>query len=135
MVAGFPLSRQVSQPEQTALPPTPNEAQSRQAPHELQPKRAGTLRQALLLDARLADAGGYRFSAPALKERPELPALILEAQMGPDPGILRRLYAESARLLQQDPSIYAWQVVVITPSRLPGAVGRAAARALAGGGL
>jgi len=84
-----------------------------------------------LLDARLADAGGYRFSAPALKEReyrldglflppperPELPALILEAQMGPDPGFLRRLYAESARLLQQEPSIYAWQVVVITPSR------------------
>ena len=84
-----------------------------------------------LLDARLADAGGYRFSAPALKEReyrldglflppperPELPALILEAQMGPDPGFLRRLYAESARLLQQEPSIHAWQVVVITPSR------------------
>ena len=84
-----------------------------------------------LLDARLAHAGGYRFSAPALKEReyrldglflppperPELPALILEAQMGPDPGFLRRLYAESARLLQQEPSIHAWQVVVITPSR------------------
>jgi predicted transposase YdaD len=102
-----------------------------------------------LLDARLADAGGYRFSAPALKEReyrldglflppperPELPALILEAQMGPDPGFLRRLYAESARLLQQEPSIHAWQVVVITPSRLPRAMGRAAARALAGGGI
>jgi predicted transposase YdaD len=84
-----------------------------------------------LLDARLADAGGYRFSAPALKEReyrldglflplperPELPALILEAQMGPDPSFLRRLYAESARLLQQEPRINAWQVVVITPSR------------------
>ena len=84
-----------------------------------------------LLDAQLADAGGYRFSAPALKEReyrldglflppperPELPALILEAQMGPDPGFLRRLYAESARLLQQEPSIHPWQVVVITPSR------------------
>ena len=43
--------------------------------------------------------------------------MILEAQMGPDPGFLRRLYAESARLLQQEPSIHAWQVVVITPSR------------------
>ena len=84
-----------------------------------------------LLDARLVGAGGYRFSAPALKEReyrldglflpppdrPELPALILEAQMGPDPGFLRRLYAESARLLQQETSIHAWQVLVITPSR------------------
>ncbi|MFO7629227.1 MAG: DUF2887 domain-containing protein [Prochlorococcaceae cyanobacterium] len=53
-----------------------------------------------LLDALPADAGGYRFSAPALKEReyrldglflppperPELPALILEAQMGPAGG-------------------------------------------------
>jgi predicted transposase YdaD len=85
-----------------------------------------------LVDALPADAGGYRFSAPALKEReyrldglflppsqrPDLPALILEAQMGADPGFLRRLYAESARLLQQQPSIHAWQVVVITPSRL-----------------
>jgi predicted transposase YdaD len=57
------------------------------------------------------------------QSRPELPALILEAQMGPDPGFLRRLYAESARLLQQEPSIHAWQVVVITPSRLAGCSG------------
>ena len=84
-----------------------------------------------LLEIVPADAGGYSFSAPALKEReyrldglfmppperPELPALILEAQMGPDSGFLRRLYAESARLLQQEPSIHAWKVVVITPSR------------------
>ena len=77
------------------------------------------------------DAGGYSFTAPVLKEReyrldglfrpaadrPDLPALILEAQMAPDPGFLRRLYAESARLLQQEPSIHHWQVVVITPSR------------------
>jgi hypothetical protein len=60
-------------------------------------------------------AAGYRFSAPVLKEReyrldglflpppqlPELPAVILEAQMAADPGFLRRLYAESARWLQQ----------------------------------
>jgi predicted transposase YdaD len=78
------------------------------------------------------DAAGYSFVAPVLKEReyrldglfrppaerPELPALILEAQMAPDPGFLRRLYAESARLLQQEPAIHRWQVVVITPSRL-----------------
>ena len=77
------------------------------------------------------DAGGYSFTAPVLKEReyrldglfrpaadrPDLPALILQAQMAPDPGFLRRLYAESARLLQQEPSIHHWQVVVITPSR------------------
>ena len=37
--------------------------------------------------------------------------------MAPDLGFLRRLYAESARLLQQEPSIHHWQVVVITPSR------------------
>ena len=59
------------------------------------------------LDALPADAGGYSFSAPVLKEReyrldglfappPErrdLPAVILEAQMAADPGFLLRLYA------------------------------------------
>ena len=78
-----------------------------------------------------ADARGYRFSAPVLKEReyrldglflppperPELPALILEAQMAADAGFLRRLYAESARLVQQEPSIERWRVVVLCPSR------------------
>lgn len=51
------------------------------------------------------------------QNRPDLPALILEAQMAPDPGFLRRLYAETARLLQQQPTITAWRVLVITPSR------------------
>ncbi len=78
-----------------------------------------------------ADARGYRFSAPVLKEReyrldglflppperPELPALILEAQMAADGGFLRRLYAETARLVQQEPSIHHWRVVVLCPSR------------------
>ena len=78
-----------------------------------------------------ADARGYRFSAPVLKEReyrldglflppperPELPALILEAQMAADGGFLRRLYAETARLLQQVPGIERWRVVVLCPSR------------------
>jgi predicted transposase YdaD len=78
-----------------------------------------------------ADASGYRFSAPVLKEReyrldglflpsperPELPALILEAQMAADAGFLRRLYAETARLLQQEPGIEGWRVVVLCPSR------------------
>ena len=50
-------------------------------------------------------------------ERPELPALILEAQMAADGGFLRRLYAETARLLQQEPSIERWRVVVLCPSR------------------
>ena len=82
-----------------------------------------------LLDGLPADAGGYSFSAPVLKQReyrldglflpppnrPDLPALILEAQMAPDPGFLRRLYAETARLLQQQPTITAWRVLVITP--------------------
>ncbi len=78
---------------------------------------------------------GYVFSAPVLKEReyrldglflppadqPELPALILEAQMAADPGFLLRLYAETGRLLQQQEcqgrAICRWQVVVICPSR------------------
>ena len=77
------------------------------------------------------DAGGYQFSAPVLKEReyrldglflppadrPELPALILEAQMAADPGFFMRLYAETARLLQQQAVIRNWRVVVVCPSR------------------
>lgn len=84
-----------------------------------------------LVDGLPPDAGGYSFSAPVLKQReyrldglflpppgrPDLPALILEAQMAPDTGFLRRLYAETARLLQQQPTIATWRVVVITPSR------------------
>jgi predicted transposase YdaD len=76
-------------------------------------------------------ARGYRFSAPVLKEReyrldglflpppdqPDLPAIVLEAQMATDPGFYRRLYAESARWLQQHEAIRHWQVVVICPSR------------------
>ncbi len=75
------------------------------------------------------------FSAPVLKEReyrldglflppadqPDLPALILEAQMAADPGFLLRLYAETGRLLQQQDRqgrpISQWQVVVICPTR------------------
>lgn len=77
------------------------------------------------------DARGYRFSAPVLKSRehrldwlflppehrPDLPALILEAQMAADPLFLRRLYAESARLLEQQPLIDHWRVVVLCPRR------------------
>ncbi|MFO0138274.1 MAG: DUF4351 domain-containing protein, partial [Cyanobacteriota bacterium] len=48
---------------------------------------------------------------------PELPVLILEAQMAADAGFLRRLYAETARLLQQEPAIERWRVVVLCPSR------------------
>jgi predicted transposase YdaD len=50
-------------------------------------------------------------------ERPDLPALILEAQMAADGGFLRRLYAETARLVQQEPTIHQWRVVVLCPSR------------------
>jgi predicted transposase YdaD len=60
-----------------------------------------------------ADAAGYCFSAPVLKEqdyrldglflppddRVDLPAIVLEAQMAPDPDFLLRLYAESARFV------------------------------------
>jgi predicted transposase YdaD len=78
-----------------------------------------------------ADARGYCFSAPVLKEReyrldglflpppqrPELPAVILEAQMAADPTFLRRLYAECGRWLQQEAGIDHWRVVVICPHR------------------
>jgi predicted transposase YdaD len=78
---------------------------------------------------------GYVFSAPVLKEReyrldglflppadqPELPALILEAQMAADPEFLLRLNAETGCLLQQQQRqgrpIRQWQAVVICPSR------------------
>ncbi|MFM8525408.1 MAG: DUF2887 domain-containing protein, partial [Cyanobacteriota bacterium] len=84
-----------------------------------------------LLEGMPEDAKGCRFTAPVLKEREyrrdglflppsgreDLPAVILEAQMAADPGFLRRLYAEAARLLQQEPEIGDWCVVVITPSR------------------
>lgn len=76
-----------------------------------------------------ADAGGYSFSAPVLKEReyrldglfspppqrPDLPAVVLEAQMAPDPGFLLRLYAETGRFLQQQAWNGDWRVVVICP--------------------
>ena len=84
-----------------------------------------------LLDDLPADAGGYRFMAPVLKarehrldglflppaDRPELPAVILEAQMASDSGFLRRLYAECARLIQQEMGISHWRVVVLCPGR------------------
>ena len=78
---------------------------------------------------------GYVFSAPVLKEReyrldglflppanqPELPVVILEAQMAADPDFLLRLNAETGRLLQQQQRqgrpIRQRQVVVICPSR------------------
>ena len=83
------------------------------------------------LDDLPADAGGYSFSAPVLKEReyrldglfspppqrPDLPAVVLEAQMGPDPGFLLRLYAETGRFLQQQAWNGDWRVVVICPHR------------------
>ena len=37
--------------------------------------------------------------------------------MAADGGFLRRLYAETARLLQQEPTIQHWRVVVLCPSR------------------
>lgn len=83
------------------------------------------------LDDLPADAGGYTFSAPVLKEReyrldglftpppqrPDLPAVVLEAQMAPDPGFLLRLYAETSRFLQQQAWEGDWRVVVICPHR------------------
>ena len=84
-----------------------------------------------LLEDLPADASGYRFTAPVFKalehrpdglflaplERPDMPALILEAQMAADPEFFLRLYAESARFLLQHTTIRHWRVVVICPSR------------------
>ena len=78
-----------------------------------------------------ADAAGYSFLAPVLKEReyrldglfvppperPDLPAVILEAQIAADPGFLLRLYAETGRFLQQRAWNGDWRVVVICPHR------------------
>ncbi|MCX5945131.1 MAG: DUF2887 domain-containing protein [Cyanobacteria bacterium] len=78
-----------------------------------------------------ADAAGYCFSAPVLKEREyrldglflppddrvDLPAIVLEAQMAPDADFLLRLYAESARFVQQSKWQRQWVVVVICPNR------------------
>ena len=78
-----------------------------------------------------AEAHGWRFSAPVIKERehrldglfqppagqPHLPSVLLEAQMASDPKFLRRLYAQSARLVEQEQEIEHWRVVVICPHR------------------
>jgi predicted transposase YdaD len=53
----------------------------------------------------------------AQQEASNLPALVLENQMGADPQFLRRLYAESGRFLQEHKSVRRWQVVVICPRR------------------
>ena len=86
----------------------------------------------LELQPDLAQApGGYRFSAPALKERErrldglfrpaqesaQQPVVILEAQMAADTAFLRRLVLESAMLLDQEPGVDHWRVVVICPHR------------------
>jgi predicted transposase YdaD len=88
-----------------------------------------------LLPELAAGGGGTRFSAPVLKERerrldgllqppkdaagerPLQPAVILEAQMQADQGFLRRLYAESAMLIEQESQIEHWRVVVLCPNR------------------
>jgi predicted transposase YdaD len=78
-----------------------------------------------------AEACGWRFSAPVVKERerrldgffqpppdqPELPVVLLEAQMAADPKFLRRLYAQSAMVVEQEMEIEQWRVVVICPHR------------------
>jgi hypothetical protein len=96
-----------------------------------------------LLPELAAGGGGYRFSAPVLKERerrldgllqvpgaatgeaadeqPPQPAVILEAQMHADQGFLRRLYAESAMLIEQEEEIEHWRpdCALADPRALP----------------
>ena len=57
------------------------------------------------------------FQPPA--SQPELPVVLLEAQMAADGRFLRRLYAQSARLVEQEAEIEQWRVVVICPHRQP----------------
>jgi len=78
-----------------------------------------------------AEAEGWRFSAPVVKAlerrldgcfqppaaQPDLPVVLLEAQMTADPRFLRRLYGQSATLVQQEEAIEHWRVVVICPHR------------------
>jgi predicted transposase YdaD len=46
---------------------------------------------------------------------PELPVVLLEVQMHPDPGFRHRLAAQSCRFLQKHPRVEHLEVVVITP--------------------
>jgi predicted transposase YdaD len=55
------------------------------------------------------------FQPPA--DLTHLPVVLLEAQMGADPKFLRRLYAQSAMLVEQEVEIEHWRVVVICPHR------------------
>lgn len=48
---------------------------------------------------------------------PDLPALLLEAQMAADAHFFLRLYAESGRFLLQEKTIRHWLMVVICPVR------------------
>jgi predicted transposase YdaD len=89
-----------------------------------------------LVASLLPEMEGYTFSAPAIKEREVrldglfLPpteqldaktALIMEAQMAPDPEFFLRLYNEGSLLLRhqyrQGQPVRHWRVLVICPSR------------------
>jgi hypothetical protein len=43
--------------------------------------------------------------------------VLLEAQMAADPKFLRRLYVQSAMVVEQEVEIQHWRVVVICPHR------------------
>ncbi|MFN9547001.1 MAG: DUF2887 domain-containing protein [Cyanobacteriota bacterium] len=78
-----------------------------------------------------AEVRGWRFSAPVIKEREhhldglfqppadqlDLPTVLLKAQATSDPKVLRRLYAQSVLLLEQESAIEHWRMVVICPHR------------------
>ena len=89
-----------------------------------------------LVASLLPEMEGYTFTAPAIKEREVrldglfLPpteqldaktALIMEAQMAPDPEFFLRLYNEGSLLLRhqyrQGQPVRYWRVLVICPSR------------------
>ena len=99
---------------------------------------SATAANALSLDPASAGDRLYRFEALELKElshrldgvlwprestgcaetgSPELPVVLLEVQMHPDPGFRHRLAAQSCRFLQKHPQVEHLEVVVITPHK------------------
>ena len=62
------------------------------------------------------EAAGEATGEATGEQQPQ-PAVILEAQMQANPRFLRRLYVESAMLIEQEEEIEHWRVVVLCPNR------------------
>ncbi|MCP9910851.1 DUF2887 domain-containing protein [Cyanobium sp. BA20m-p-22] len=113
MAAGFPLSRQAPQPEQTPRPPHPSNTQRHQAPHGLQPQP-----QAAATFSPASARSQCRQSRPEAIHRPLILPRLPERPR-PDPltaaRLSHRLAAQTYRFLQRHPQVEHLEVVVITP--------------------